>query len=50
MALSSVHLNALKVFEPSSILGSSLVFLEFLMYETDDLRNDKVITKDELFQ
>lgn len=49
MALSSVSLNALKIFEPYSLLGSSLVFLEFLKYETDDIRNDRVINKEELF-
>ena len=50
MALNTSNLRALSKFSPSSILGSTLAFLEFLKYETDDLRNEKVIEKKELVE
>lgn len=48
MALSTIVLSALKAFEPSSLQTSFLPLFEFLKYDTDDLRNEKIILKDEL--
>jgi len=48
MALSSSVLSALKTLEPNSLNSISLSFFEFLKYETDDLRNERIILKDDL--
>lgn len=48
MALSTIVLSALKAFEPSSLQSSFLPFFEFLKYDTDDLRNEKIVLKEEL--
>jgi hypothetical protein len=48
MTLSSSVLNALKSLDPNSLNTSYFSFFEFLKYETDDLRNERIILKDEL--
>lgn len=48
MALSSSVLSALKTLEPNSLNSVSLSFFEFLKYDTDDLRNERIILKDDL--
>lgn len=48
MTLSSSVLNALKALEPDSLNTLSFSFFEFLKYETDDLRNERIILKDDL--
>ena len=45
MALSSTILAALKSIEPESLNTSTLSFFEFLKYETEDLRNERIIIK-----
>lgn len=47
MGLSQIHLNGLRIFEPSSLI-STLEFFEFLRYDTKDFRNTDVIDVDEL--
>lgn len=48
MGLSKYSLNALRVFEPISIAENALDFLETLKFETQDLRKQESITKEEL--
>ena len=48
MALSTIILSALKAFEPNSLQSLFLPFFEFLKYDTDDLRNEKIILKEDL--
>lgn len=50
MALSSTVINALKTLEPNSLNSLSLSFFEFLKYDTDDLRNERIILKDDLIR
>jgi len=50
MALSSSILDALKTLEPNSINSTSLSFFEFFKYGTDDLRNEKILLKDDLVE
>jgi len=48
VGLSTTNLAVLRTFEPSSILGESMDFFEMLKYDTDDLRNEHIIEKDQL--
>ena len=48
MGLSVTNLAVLRTFEPSSILEESMDFFEMLKYDTDDLRNEHIIEKDQL--
>ena len=48
MTLSSSVLKALKTLEPDSLNTHSFSFFEFLKYETDDLRNERIILKSDL--
>ena len=48
MGLSNSNLLALKVFPPSSILGRRLQFFEFLKYETKSLRDENILSKEDL--
>ena len=48
MGLSKYSLNALRVFEPSSIAENTLDFVETLKFETQDVRKHGSITKMEL--
>ena len=50
MALSSSVLSALKTLDPNSLNTSSFSFFEFLKYETDDLRNERILLKDDLIK
>jgi len=48
MALSSSVLFALKKLEPDSLTSSYFSFFEFMKYDTDDLRNERIILKKDL--
>ena len=48
MGLSKFCLNALHVFEPSSVVENTLDFLETMKFETKDLRKGDSILKEEL--
>ena len=48
MGLSTANLTALKVFPPSCILDNTLPFFEFLRYETKSLRNESLVSKNDL--
>ncbi len=50
MVLSSSILDALKTLEPNSLNSTSLSFFEFFKYGTDDLRNEKILLKDDLIK
>lgn len=49
MGLSTYNLSGLRVFPPSSLLDRSLEFLEFLRYETKSLRDETILSKEDLF-
>ncbi len=49
MGLSSSNLSALRVFPPSSVMGKTLEFFEFLKYETKSFRDESVLMKEELY-
>ena len=49
MGLSNQNLAAFRLFSPTSILGRTLEFFEFLKYETKQYRNDNIISKEEIF-
>jgi len=46
MTLAPYNLRALKIIPPSALTTPTLVFLEFMKYETDDLRNEKFLDKE----
>ncbi len=48
MGLSNQNIHALRVFPPDSILGETLEFFEFLKYDTKQLRNEHIISKNDL--
>ena len=50
MALSSSVLSALKKLEPDILNSSFFSFFEFMKYDTDDLRNERIILKKDLVE
>jgi len=48
MALSSSIMEALKTLEPDTLNSSVFSFFEFFKYDTDDLRNEKILFKKDL--
>ena len=50
MALSSSVLIALKKLEPNILNSSYFSFFEFMKYDSDDLRNERIILKKELVE
>ena len=48
MGLSSSNFSGLRVFPPSSILERTLEFFEFLRYETKELRDETLLSKEDL--
>ena len=48
MGVSNFNLMALRVFAPNSVLGKTLEFFEFLMYETKAFRDEEIVSKDDL--
>jgi len=50
MALSSSVLNALKKTEPDLLHSLHFSFFEFMKYDTDDLRNERIILKKDLVE
>ena len=50
MALSSSVLFALKKLEPDSLTSPYFSFFEFMKYDTDDLRNERIILKKDLVE
>lgn len=49
MGLSYPNLTALRIFPPISIKNRNLEFFEFLRYETKSLRDETILSKDELY-
>ena len=50
MVLSSSVMTALKAIEPNALNTSSFSFFEFLKYETDELRNERILLKKDLIE
>ncbi|MDH3277128.1 MAG: hypothetical protein OEL77_06990 [Nitrosopumilus sp.] len=50
MGLSIPNLTALRVFSPASILDNSLGFFEFLRYETKSIRDETIISKNDILE
>ena len=50
MALSSSIMDALKLLEPDILNSSVFSFFEFFKYDTDDLRNEKLLLKKDLIE
>lgn len=50
MALSSSVLEALKILEPNILNSTIFSFFEFFKYDTDDLRNEKLLLKKDLIE
>jgi len=50
MALSSSEMRALKLIEPNSLNSFSFSFFEFLKYDTDELRNERILLKNNLIE
>ena len=50
MALSSSVLIALKKLEPNLLNSPHFSFFEFMKYDTDDLRNERILLKKDLIE
>ena len=50
MGLSTANLSALRVFPPSSVIGRTLEFFEFLKYETKSFRGEDIVSKNDLLE
>lgn len=50
MALSLNSINALKVLKPSSLKDFTLLFFEFMKYDTEDIRTEAIISKKEIVE